>query len=86
MRKRVISSSTSADGKPRTNTARLDDSDLFTRLAYLEVSLHEFASIEDSLQKLVAPNFDHESAPAVRMKITIDKGEIRPEDIDDWNS
>lgn len=63
----------------------MDENDLIARLPYLEVSLHEFAAVEDSLGKLLSPNFSHESAPVVSMKLTIDKAEIRPDDIDDWN-
>ena len=40
--------------------------------------------MEDSLNKLT-PNFNHEGVPMVSMKLTIDKAEIRPDDIDDWN-
>jgi hypothetical protein len=54
-------------------------------MEYLELSLSEYTAAEDNFNKAMAPYFDHERAPVLQLKITIDKAEIRPDDIDDWS-
>jgi hypothetical protein len=47
--------------------------------------MSEFTAAEDDFTKQMSPNFDHEHAPVIKLKMTIDKAEIRPDDIDDWS-
>lgn len=44
----------------------------------------EFSNTDEVFQKTMAPNYNHKDVPAVKIRIPMDEGDIRPDDIDQW--
>lgn len=46
--------------------------------------MREHADIEDLFEKTMAPNYSHSDVPLIHVKMPIDQGDIRPDNIDEW--
>ena len=54
-------------------------------MEYVEAALQEFSAVEDHFQANTGFLIKHPNEiPKLETRIPIDKGEIRPDSIDDW--
>jgi hypothetical protein len=51
---------------------------------YVKVALKEYTEIENLFKRSMTPTYSHNDVPSINVKVPMDQGDIRPDDIDEW--